>query len=124
MIYAAAGLSVSFFTIALRALAIPAITARVLETGREAARVMGDATMEDDDKERLLQRASLTMMRAFASITARSALAIAAAVIPLFAFHMTGIADWTAVTSALVTWQGLAMTAVLMTAAWFIRVGS
>jgi hypothetical protein len=124
MIYAAAGLSVSFFTIALRALAIPAITARVLETGREAARVMGDATMEDDDKERLLQRASLTMMRAFASITARSALAIAAAVIPLFAFHMTGIADWTAVTSALVTWQGIAMTAVLMTAAWFIRVGS
>ena len=64
MIYAAAGLAASCFMIALRALAIPAITARVLETGREAARVMSDKGMADDDKERMLQNASFTMMRA------------------------------------------------------------
>lgn len=124
MIYAAAGLAASCFMIALRALAIPAITARVLETGREAARVMSDKGMADDDKERVLQNASFTMMRAFASITMRSAVAVAAALLPLLVFHTAGVADWTAVTYALATWQGIVLTGVVMTVVCFVKVGA
>lgn len=124
MVYAAALLAASVFMLALRAMAIPAITARVITTGREAARVMGDRHLDDDRKEQLLQKASLTMMRAFGSITVRTAAAVAAAVLPLLAFHAAGAADMGSVAQVVATWQGILLTGAAMTAVYFVRVGS
>lgn len=122
MVLLAAVVAASFFMIALRAMAIPAITARVIATGREAAGVIGDKRLGDEEKERLLQKASIGMMRAFGSITARSAVAVAAALVPLLALQAVGVAEISTVGRALATWQGILLTGVAMTAVYFVRV--
>ena len=107
---------------ALRTLAIPAITARVVATGRDAARTMSDKTLDDDQKERMLQQASLTMLGAFGAISARSALAILAGLLPLVALHAAGIVALPNVGHALATWQGIALTGLVMTAVCLVKV--
>ena len=124
MVLTAAVVAAIFFMITLRVMAIPAITARVIATGREAAGVIGDKSLDDGEKERLLQRASLGMMRAFGSITLRGGLAMAAALVPLLGLQAAGVADMAAVVRALATWQGIALTSLAMTAVCFIRVRS
>ena len=124
MIYAAALLAATCFMIALRAMAIPAITARVLTTGREAARVMGDKSIEDDDKERLMQQASVQLLKTFVSISARAAAALVAGAIPLAMLHAAGIVPLAAVGAFLATWQGIALTAVGMTLVYFVKTSS
>jgi hypothetical protein len=122
VIYLAVVAAALCFAIALRVLDIPSITARVIETGRGAALTMSDGTIADADKERLLQQASLTMMGAFASITVRTALAIAASAVPLLALQAAGFAPLATVAHVLVTWQGIAMTSVAMIAAFLVKV--
>jgi hypothetical protein len=122
VVYAAAALAASFFMIALKALAIPSVAARVVAMGREAVRVMRDAAVGDDDKERLLQQASVAMMGAFASITLRTVLAVAVALLPLLALHAAGLVLMPAVAQALASWEGIALTSVAMTAVYFVTI--
>lgn len=124
MIYAAALLAATCFMIALRAMAIPAITARVLTTGREAARVIGDKSMQDDDKERLLQQASIHLLGTFVSISARAAVAFAAGAVPLAALHVAGIVSLPTVGTFLATWQGIALTAAGMSLVYLVKTSS
>lgn len=124
MIYAAALLAATCFMIALRAMAIPAITARVISTGREAARVMADRSVADDDKERLMQQASIQLLKTFVSITARTAAAVAAGAVPLAVLHAAGIVPLAAVGAFLATWQGITLTAVGMTLVYFVKTSS
>jgi hypothetical protein len=121
VILIAAVIAASFFIIALRAMAIPAITLGVIANGREAARVMTDKSLGDDEKERRLQKASVEMMRAFGSITLRAAAALAVGVVPLIALQAAGIAEMTTVGHALATWQGIVLTGAAMTAVYFVR---
>jgi hypothetical protein len=90
--------------------------------GREALRVMRDAGVGDDDKERLLQQASVAMMGAFASITLRTVLAVAVALLPLLALHAAGLVLMPAVAQALASWEGIALTSVAMTAVYFVTI--
>jgi hypothetical protein len=122
VVYAAAALAASFFMIALKALASPSVAARVVAMGREALRVMRDAGVGDDDKERLLQQASVAMMGAFASITLRTVLAVAVALLPLLALHAAGLVLMPAVAQALASWEGIALTSVAMTAVYFVTI--
>lgn len=124
MDYAAAILAASFFMLALRALQIPAITGRVVATGREAAQVMGDRVMDDADKERLLQGASLRMLGAFASISLRTVLSVVAALVPLLALHAAGVTELTAVGETLASWQGIAVTGLAMSVVCLVKVPS
>lgn len=124
MVYAAALLSAACFMTVLRVMAIPAITARVVSTGREAARVMRATDLGDDAKEQILQRASLSLLGAFASITGRTAVAIAAAAAPVLLLHAGGLVAAGVVWSYLASWQGILLTAAAMTAVCFVKVGS
>ncbi|HEY0876791.1 MAG TPA: hypothetical protein VGD94_25165 [Vicinamibacterales bacterium] len=112
------------FMAALRMTDVLGLTAGVLEQGRAAARILNDRTASDDQKERLLQQASLGMMRAFVSISVRAGLAFAAALVPLLLFQAAGVTDLAAAANALVTWQGMTLTAVFMTAVHFMKLPS
>jgi hypothetical protein len=124
VVYLAVVFAALIFAVAIRVLNIPSITLRVIDTGRGAALTMSDGTIADADKERLLQQASLTMMAAFASITVRTALAIAASLVPLLALQAAGVAPFDTVVHALATWQGIAVTSVAMVAAFLVKVPS
>jgi hypothetical protein len=124
VIYLAVVFAALIFAIALRVLDIPSIAARVIDTGRGAALTMSDGTIADADKERLLQQASLTMMAAFASITLRGVLAVAASLLPLLALQAAGFAPLGTVVHVLATWQGIAVTSTAMAAAFLVRVRS
>jgi hypothetical protein len=120
-IYLAAVLAASCFIIALKAMGILPIAAGALQTTRAAALAVKDGGLSDDEKERLLRKASLTLMRTFASIAVRGLGAIAVSMIPLLVFDSSGLADMTAVVNWFATWQGILLTSTAMTAAYFIR---
>lgn len=121
MIYVAIIVAASCFMAAIRLLAIPPIAAGVVGTTRSAAAVLRDRAMSDDEKERLMQRASLTLMRAFASLTARLAAAIAISLLPLLALHAAGVVQLSAVGELLGSWEGTAVTTAAMTAMYCVK---
>lgn len=122
MILVAAVIAASCFMIALRAMAVTSVTTHIVATGREAARVIADKRLQDDEKERFLRSSSIRMMRAFASISWRTAVAFAAAVVPLLVLQAAGVAQMANVAHALATWQGILLTTVAMGAVGLIRV--
>ena len=121
MVYLAAFLAVLFFVLTLELLSIVQVGARAIKTSRSAAESMRDPTLSDEDKERRTREASLTLVRCFVSIGARSLAAVGAALLPLLAFEVTGLARWTAVTGWLATWEAIVLTTVIMTVAYYLR---
>ncbi len=121
MIYVAAFLAVLFFVLTLELLDIVQVSAQAIQTSRSAVETMQDLTLSDEDKERRMKQASLTLVRSFASIGARSLAAFGAALLPLLVFEVTGLARFSAVTDWLVTWEAIALTTVLVTAAYYLR---
>jgi len=110
------------FMIALRFLGIISTAAGVIENARAAFRLVGDREVSDADKERLLQKASVSMMGSFISMTLRSIAAITASLLPLFVFDLTGLARFSTVTHLLATWQGVVLTGVVMASVQLVKV--
>jgi hypothetical protein len=123
MVLTAAVLAASVFMVALRAMAIPLAAARVVTVGREAARILADHGLGDDEKERLIRGASLALARSFGSIAARTGIALAAALLPLVALQVAGVVDVASVAAALATWPGVLLTSVAMTGLYLVKVG-
>ena len=121
MIYLAAFLAVLFFVLTLELLAVVQVSAQAIQTSRSAVETMRDLTLSDEDKEGRMQQASLTLVRSFVSIGARSLAAVGAALLPLLAFEVTGLARFTAVTGWLATWEAILLTTVLVTVAYYLR---
>jgi sterol desaturase/sphingolipid hydroxylase (fatty acid hydroxylase superfamily) len=121
VIYAAAFLAVLFFVLALELSGVLQVGARAIQTSRSAAASMRNPTLSDEDKERRMQQASLTLVRSFVSIGARSLAAVAAALLPLLAFEVTGLARFTDVTGWLATWEAIVLTTVIVTVAYYLR---
>ena len=67
---------------------------------------MRDADLTDRDKEQSMRRASLVLVRCFGSIVVRSAVAMAASLVPLLALDFTGVVRLSAVNELLMSWTG------------------
>jgi hypothetical protein len=120
LIYVAAVLATVCFGITLRLLGAITVAADVMATSRQAAACMRDPALGDDEKEKLLQTASISLLRNFLGIVARGAAAVAAAVIAVLALQAGGLVDAAAVASFLATWQGILLSCVAMAAAFLV----
>jgi hypothetical protein len=119
--YGAALAAIACFAIAFERLGILAVAQRVMASGLNASRAMRDATASDDEKERIARSASLVLLRSFGSITVRSALAVAASVVPVLALQSAGVVRLSAVNDLLMTWTGLLLAAIVIAAMWIPR---
>jgi hypothetical protein len=80
--------------------------------------------LSDGEKERLLQKASVTLLGMFASIMLRSVIAIAVAAVPLFGLQAAGLLDVVAAFDFLASWPGVLLTSTVMIGTYFIKVRS
>ena len=114
MIYGAALLAVVCFGLAFERLGVVAVAERALQSGLNASRILRDASLNDDDKERAVRGASLVLLRHFGAIVSRSVVALAASLVPLLVLDQTGIASLAAVNSLLFSWTGLLFASVVV----------
>lgn len=121
MTYAAAVVAVVCFAMAFDRLGVFAVARRAIESGLGASRVMRDAMLSDEEKERAIRAASLVLLRCFGSITLRSAAAVGASVLPLLAFHASGLVRLSAVNRFLLSWNGLALASGTVALLYFAR---
>jgi hypothetical protein len=113
-------LSVAAFMAAFLAVRIVPAAAAAIATAHGAVAAMRDPSLDDLARERAAQRASLRLFGAFGGILLRSALALAAAFLPVLAADASGIAPEAAVTGFLMRWDVIVVLTVLVTAGWLL----
>jgi len=124
LIYLGAVVAAACFMSALQLMRVLPIAAGVVDMTRAAARMLNDAQLSDSDKEQFLRKASVSLLGTSASIAARVAVALGAALLPLLALQAAGLVDVTAVADFLATWPGILLVSVVMTAAYLLRIRS
>jgi len=120
MIAATAILSIGAFLIAFWRLRVAEIAAGVLVTARDALATMRDEALDDRQRERAVQQASIRLMGAFVSILLRSLLALLAALLPIWAVALTGLAPQDAVVSYLSRWDVIAVATLVILAGFVV----
>ncbi len=83
-----AALSVAAFLAAFWLVKVLPAAVGAIAVFRHAMSALRDASLSDDDRERIMQKGSVQLLRAFAAIVIRSAVALAAALLPVV------VADW------------------------------
>lgn len=107
------------FVMLLRLTGAPAIGLDIVAVTRRATAAMADRRLSDDDKERLLRRASLRLFRDFFRITLAGLLAAAAPAAIVWAGVATGLFALHDVTAAATSLPLLVAMSVGSIASWF-----
>ena len=121
MIYLAAFLSVSIFVITLWLFGIISVAIKTVEVSRESTKTIRNPALSDENKERTLQRASLTLLGSFLSITARAAAAVGASLLPMLAFDVAGLASFRDVADFLATWEAIILVSAVLMLVYLVR---
>ena len=85
------------FIVAFALLGIVRVASGVLATARNALGAMKDDDLSDEEREKIVQAASIKLLGAFFSILLRSVGALLAAFLPIWLAGMTGLASEDAV---------------------------
>jgi hypothetical protein len=122
-VIAATGLaSVAFMAAGLWLFGVTRAAAAVLATTRTTAATMRDPSLDDLAREKAAQRASLTLMAGFGSIVVRTALALGAALIPVWIASRQGLASAGSVFHFLSRWDVLLFTTAAMIGGYLLAV--
>jgi hypothetical protein len=113
--------AIALFTAGLWVFGVVAVANRIVAASRAAAAIIRNREVDDDFKEREIQRASLTMLRDFVSILVRSIGVIAVSLLPLFVFDLVGLVPLGESLYALVSWEAIVIAIVVMCAAFAIH---
>ncbi len=97
--------SVSFFLIAFWRLRIAQVGKESLKTSQSAFAAMGDKTLDDEAREKMIQGASIKLFSAFFSILIRSALALGISFLPIWLADLAGVVRIDTVLSFLARWD-------------------
>lgn len=120
MIILVALLSIIFFLIAFWRLKISHICVGAIKTAQSAVTTMGDKSLGDEDRERVVQGASIKLFAAFFSISVRSIMALVVSFIPIYLAHLTGLATIDAVVGFLSRWDVIAVISAAIIGGYFI----
>lgn len=120
MTAAAVALSAALLAVALRFSRIERIAADAAGTARDALGVMRDPALDEDAKERLVQRGAVALMGKAALLTAVSAAILALPFLLLLFFHAAELAPLDDTLALAASWRMIALAAALGAAAWLI----
>ena len=120
MTAAAVALSAALLAAALRFSRIERIAADAAGTAREALGVMRDPALDEEAKERLVQRGAVALMGKAALLTAVSAAILALPFLLLLFFHAAELAPLDDTLALAASWRMIALAAALGAAAWLI----
>ena len=119
MIYAVAALAIAVFMIAFFVLRIVAVAKTAINTSREVGRMLTNPELGDEHREQVMQKASLSLLGNFVSITLRGTAALALSYLSLLAADAAGMARLEDVVTLLSGWEAIVVITVVLTAAWF-----
>ena len=105
MTVAAAVLSAALFLAAWRLSGIYPRLLSVFSLSREAARAMMDASLDDDQKERLARRYALEMFGGFLGVTFRAAVVLAPPLGALLILDALDVVEFRSVAELLARWE-------------------
>lgn len=120
MTAAAVALSAALLAVALRFSRIERIAAGAVAVAREALGVMRDPALDEEAKERLVQRGAVSLMGKAALLTAVSAAILALPFLLLLFFHAARLAPLDDTLALAASWRMIALAAALGAAAWLI----
>jgi hypothetical protein len=119
MTFLAGFLAVVAFAAVLDRSGIVDAAAKAIRTSQDATQTLRDPSRSDDQKERAMREASLSLIVSFLSIFLRGAAGVGASLLVVVLFHASGLAPFADVTG----WLSEPLTVVFMSAlvvAWFL----
>ena len=117
MTYLAIALAIAVFCWSLRAFRLVPASLDAVSTAREAAGVMRDPALDDDEKESRVQAAALRLFKLFATITLRVVVALALPALAVALLTWIGAVEAEAVLDAALSWPVIVVSTVVMAAA-------
>ena len=120
MTFFAVAISIGVFVWGLWFFGVVRVARDVITVSRGAFIVMRDTNLDDETRERSVQRASIQLFGAFASIILRSAVALLSSIVPIWFFDLAGLATYDSVAEALVRWDVIAAATLVMTVAFIV----
>ncbi len=121
MTIAAAVLSAALFLAAWRLSGITPRLMSVFSLSREAARAMTDASLDDDEKERLARRYAFKMLRSFVEVTLRAAVVLALPAGALLILDALNLVEFREVIEILAMWEVILGATAAALVVWFVR---
>jgi hypothetical protein len=120
MVYVVATLAVVVFMAALVMLRIVAVAMMAVDTSRGVMRTLSDPQLDDTHREQALQKASLSLLGNFVSITLRGAAALVLSYLAVYLADIAGVAETEEVLQLLASPEAIIVTTLVLTAAWVI----
>jgi hypothetical protein len=120
MLYLVASLVILAFMAGLALFRIVPAASQAVATSRAVLKSMSDPQLDDARREQLVQKAALSLLGSFVSITVRGVLALALSYAVMFAADRGGLVPTDTVVSFLASPLVIVVTSVALTAGWWI----
>ncbi|MDX1540809.1 MAG: hypothetical protein R3349_05345 [Geminicoccaceae bacterium] len=116
MTYLAIALAIAIFCWSLHAFRLVPASLEAVSTARQAAGVMRDPALDDDEKESRVQAAALRLFKLFGTITLRVVAALLLPAVAVVLLAWAGVVDLDAVLEAAISWPVIIVSTVVMVA--------
>ena len=114
-------LACTAFLVALRVSRLERLTLDVVSSCRTAVAAMHNASLDDAEKERLVQHAAVRLMKHFVAISFLGAAVLAVPVLVLLALDALKIAPFQAAVGLSLRWEVIAGTSLAAVVVWLAR---
>ncbi|MEM7268685.1 MAG: hypothetical protein AAF401_05470 [Pseudomonadota bacterium] len=111
--------SILVFVLLFRFVGLLVVAQRAVATARSAVDVMKDRSLDDDAKEKAVQKASLGLFRDFGGILVRSAVILAGAAAPAYLAEFAGLTTAQTVFDWLLRWDVILIASLVSVAILF-----
>ena len=118
MIIAVAIASILAFVIVFWMAGVVPAAQKAIATASHAGKVMSSKELDDDVKEKEVQKSAIGLLGSVASITIRSVLALIAAAVPIYGAEAAGLVSGDAVIDFLSRWDVIIIVSVVMIAGY------
>jgi len=120
MVYVIASLAIIVFMVAIVILRIVPVAKNALHTSRGVVTMLSNPELDDTHREKELQRASVSLLGNFLSITLRGAIALVLSYLSIYLADLAGLAGLQDVFDLLSSWEAFVTATVILTLAWLI----
>lgn len=114
-------LACTAFLVALRVSRLERLSLDVVASCRTAVAAMRNASLGDDEKERLVQQSAVQLMKHFVAISLLGAAVLAVPVLVLLALDALTIAPFQAAVALSLKWEVIAGTSIAAVVVWLAR---
>jgi hypothetical protein len=93
---------------------------KAITTASHAGKVMSSKELDDEVKEKEIQKSAIGLLGSFVSIAGRSALSLVAAAVPIYGAEAAGLVSADAVIDFLSRWDVIIIISVVMIAGYLV----